>query len=1197
MSATRVLGPLRIRLLTTLALSSFLSLPPSAVKSQELVINELMSSNGETLLDEDGQSPDWIEITNTGEASLNLEGHGISDNASPFQWVFPSIIIFPQSHAVVFASGKDRRDAAAHWETVIDWGDEWKYMIPTSEPDSSWRMPGFDDATWKTGRTGIGYGDGDDRTEVPAGTISVYARKTFQVDDPQKITHVFLDIDFDDAFVAFLNGEEIARENIENLGRPPTYSEVATRYTEPKLVSGGELFHYPVVNFGALLRSGENVLSIQLHNTGPGSSDLTLIPFLTLGMDEVPPIARGPADLPRSNLPTLHTNFKIDAGGETITLTSPDGVLLDTVETGALPTDISVGRFPDGSGELRYHDEPTPGKPNSSPGYKAICGEPLFSHPAGFYRGRITLALATQDPDGTLHVTLDGAEPTHDSPLYESPIAIDSTTVVRAKVLAEGSMPGKTTTRTFFIDESFRLPVVSISTAPANFFDDETGIYVLGDEHEPGFPYFGANFWEDWERPVHLELFEADGTLGFSADAGAKIYGGWSRGHPQRSLAFFARNRYGPTEFRYRIFPKKKIKSYEAFVLRNSGNDWQVTHFRDAMMTSLLDDLEVDRQAYRPSVMFINGEYWGVMNLREKINEHFIESNHEGVKADQIDLLERDATVIHGDSEHYGSLIDLLANNPVSDPAIFGQVKEMMDVDNFIDYQAAEIYFDNRDWPGNNIKYWRPRIEGGRWRWIMFDTDFGFGIWNANNYVNNTLVFALEANGPNWPNPPWSTFMLRRLVTNEEFVENFVNRFATHLNTVFNANKVVDRIDEMEAAIESDMPAHRSLWGGSVSTWRSNVQVMRNFAHRRISHVRDHLAAVFNLGGLTVLGLEVSPAGSGVVEIQGIEISGYPWMGTYFQGIPIRITARPHPGFLFTGWTGISPPDQAAASVVLSNTRLDVTASFAIDCDAISQVVINEINYNAADDADPGDWVELHNPTFTTVDLSGWTFRDESDEHIFTLPAGTRLARGGYLVLCSDTGAFTSLFPAVDNVLGDLGYSFEGNGELLRLLDASGNEVDSLSYGDESPWPEDADGNGSTLALKSPILDNTHPPFWAASPAGGTPGSRNDVFEEVEADCESTRIPFLRGDSNADGKVEISDPISLLRFLFLDQGQISCLDASDANDDGSADISDALTVLFNLFNGTVDIPAPGRDTCGGDPTKDDLDCRSYPPCE
>jgi hypothetical protein len=882
----------------------------------------------------------------------------------------------------------------------------------------------------------------------------------------------------------------------------------------------------------------------------------------------------------RSNLPSLSTSFRLASTGELLTLATPDRELIDAVEVDELPADVSFGRFPDGAGEFAYHVESTPGAPNDAPGYESISGRPAFSHEGGFYSDAITLALSTDDQEGTLYVTLDGSVPTSSSPRYRSPIDIDSTTVVRARLLGAAAIPGRTVTHTFFIDETFTLPVVSISTDPENFFDVETGIYVRGNNAAASFPHFGANFWEDWERPVHIEFFETDGTLGFSIDAGAKVFGGWSRGHPQRSLSIFARAQYGSSEIRHRIFPEKKIKKFEAFVLRNSGNDWQNSHLRDGLMTSLLDDVEVDRQAYRPSVVFINAEYWGIMNLREKINEHSIDSNNKGVDSDELDLLERNAVTIHGDAEHYQSMIGRVEGSDVSDSAVYEQLKSMIDTDNFIDYQAAQIYFDNTDWPGNNIKFWRPRTEDGRWRWILYDTDFGFGIWNANNYSNNTLAFALQSNGPGWPNPPWSTLLLRSLVTNDEFTEDFVNRFATHLNTIFVAGTVVNRIDQKAAVIEPEMPAQRSRWGGSVSAWRSSIQVMRTFAERRVSNVRNHLRSTFGLGSATTLRLDVFPRTGGVVEIQGLSIKKYPFSGVYFRDLPIRLEARPHPGYRFTGWSGISPADSALASLVLTGSTRTVSAAFEIDCDAVGRVVINEINYNAPDDADPGDWVELHNRTRVTIDLGDWTFRDESEKHIFTIPQGTFLARDGYLVLCSDAAAFASREPSVSNHIGDLGYSLAGGGELLELIDASGNSMDSLTYEDESPWPEGADGSGATLALRNPILDNTFAPHWAASAAGGTPGARNsDVFVEVAADCVSDELLFLRADCNGDGVVDIADAVCVLDWRFLGGAAPVCIAAADSNGDAAVDLSDGVHVLNFLFLGGQP-PQPPYPFCG-----------------
>lgn len=1164
--------------------------------AQDLVVNEVMSSNGETLRDEDGDSSDWVEIHNPGASEVQLLGHGLSDSYKrPLRWTFPEMVLPPGGYLLIFCSGKDRAGAPAHWETVIAEGDVWRYIIPTSEPPAAWRSPGFDDASWARGPTGIGYGDGDDRTEVPAGTISVYARKAFEVQDPSEISHVVLDVDFDDAFVAYLNGTEIARENIAGQGRPPAFYEVADTYTEPRLVTGGKLFHYSEERFRGLLRAGENVLAIQVHNTGSGSSDLSLIPFLTLGMRRAPENARGPAATLRSYLPALHTNFRISADGERISLASPDGKVIDFVDTTPLPVDVSMGRFPNGSGPYSYHAPASPGAPNPSPGFLAIGSPVSFSPPGGFHAGPVRVELSHESPAGEIHLTTDGSDPTASSPVYSGPLTVSRTTVVRAKVLGEGVYPRAASTHTYLISRPVTLPVVSISTDPANFFDDELGIYVPGTSYDPNFPYFGANFWEDWERPVHVELYEPDGSLGFSAGAGAKIFGGWSRGNPQRSLALFARSRYGASRFAYRIFPEKRLRSFEAFVLRNSGNDWQVTHFRDALMTSLVDDLGIDRQAYRPAIVFIDGEYWGILNLREKINEHFIAANHEGVEADRIDLLENDGVAIHGDADHYRAMIALVSGGDIQDPGVYAQIEGMVDIENFIDYQAAQIYFDNTDWPGNNVKFWRPRAEGGRWRWILFDTDFGFGLWNPGNYANDTLAFALEPNGPSWPNPPWSTLMLRRLVTNRRFVEDFVNRFATHLNTIFAPGRVVARIDEMARAIEAEMPAQRARWGSSVSAWRSSVQVLRDFASRRVPYVRSKLAARFALGPQALLRANVSSTGGGKIAIQGIPIAAYPFAGTYFQGLPIRLEAVPEPGYRFAGWTGIEPQDAARLSVVLGSGGLTVSAEFELDCSASSDVVINEILYNAPEGADPGDWVELHNRTAAAVDLSGWAFRDSSSERHFTFPAGSRIEGGGYLVLCSDYFAFAAIHPEVTQVLGELGFSLDGSGETLELFDAGGLLVDRVTYDDADPWPEAADGRGASLALKNPLLDNDHGPHWAASLGGGTPGRRNDVYVEVDADCGGGGARFLRGDCDGDGQVSIADPIRLLLVNFAG-APVRCRAACDSDGDGStAGVGDPIHLLRFLFLGGP-APPPPFPACGAPafPSDESLGCEVPP---
>jgi hypothetical protein len=877
----------------------------SLLHAQTIVINEVMAANSATIKDEDGDSPDWIELYNNSIASINLDGFGLSDDpAKAFKWTFPSISLESQQFLIVFASNKNRREWL-HWETVIDWGDQWRYRLGTTAPPSTWRNLGFNDLSWSQGVSGFGYGDNDDATIVPQ-VISLFVRKTFTITDKSKISKALLHVDFDDAFVAYLNDVEIARSNIGIVGDHPAYNQPAITYREAQLYQGGDPELFILTEVQSLFQDGKNVLAIQLHNSGIESSDLSLIPFLTIGFTAPPSdSSRGMSPFLNSIPNYLHTNFKINADGEHLTLHHSNGQLLDQIDTGNSLTDISYGRQPDGSSNWFYFDHTTPGTSNSTTGFINLAGEPIFSHQGGFYSQSFQLSITPGSPQASIYYTLEGSIPSTASNLYQSPIPITKTMVVRAREILANSLPGKIITHTYLINEKITLPVVSLTTDPPNLWDADSGIYVLGTSYETNQPNFGANFWEDWERPVHVEFFEPDGKLSFCLDAGIKIYGAWSRAYPQKSVAIYARSCYGAGEINYQIFPDKPITKFEAFILRNSGNDWYYTLFRDAMMQSLISETDMDIQAYRPAIVFLNGAYWGIHNIREKINEHYLAANH-GVDPDNLDLLENDGWVIHGDAAHYQAMLNYISNHDMTLASNYDVIKRAMDVENFMDYEIAQIYFDNTDWPGNNVKFWRPRSADGRWKWIMFDTDFGFGLYNSANYKNNTLAFATEPNGPDWPNPPWSTFLLRKLLENQQFKIDFINRFGDHLNSTFLASRVNQRIDEMKARLEPEISRHRAKWSSSASNWQQNVQILKQFANNRGGYLKAHLLSKFQLKGTARITLNISPPESGTLKLNSLHLSQFPWQGDYFKEIPIPIEAIPNDGFRFIGWSDSS---------------------------------------------------------------------------------------------------------------------------------------------------------------------------------------------------------------------------------------------------------------------------------------------------
>ena len=1027
------------------------------ISAQNIYINELMSSNNSTLYDESGNSSDWIELYNAGDIEIDLTGFGLSDDINdPFKWVFPGVVVSPQSFLIVFASGDDVVSNVQHWETVINWGDSWRYFIGNSNPPSDWREQEFDDSVWSIGDSGFGYGDGDDATEVPQ-VMSVFVRNTFQVGSVDDIATLVLHIDYDDAFVAYLNGSEIARANIGTPGVVPNYDEGANAWREAEIYSGGSPERYDIDTDSGLLTNGENVLAIQVHNYNITSSDMSLIPFFTLGMFQPPESPSGTPDILNFPLANLHTNFKIASDGEAILLTNSSGAMEDMADSTVIPTDISYGRQPDGGNTWSFFPEPTPQGPNNTQGFGDYCETPQISHQGGFYPGPVIVTLSIESDNHQIYYTLDGSMPTESSSHYSQPVLIQSTKVIRAAVIDNECFPGEVITYSYFINEESTLPVVSLTTDPYNLWDEEYGIYVLGNDAEWSFPYFGANFWEDWERPIHVELYEPNGELGFNLDAGVKIFGGWSRGWPQKSLAIYARSNYGASEINYQIFPDKEIDSFSAIVLRNSGNDWfgsgegSATMLRDGTHTGLMDNTDIDHQAYRPAAVYINGEYWGIHNIREKVNEEFLASNNPGVDPDELDELEANAGIIEGDNQDYLNMIDFVENNDLSYSNNYDFVAEQVDVDNFIDYYIIQIYVGNTDWPGNNIKYWRPHIEGAKWKWILYDTDFGSGLFSgwSSNVNHNTLLFALDDNGPGWPNPPWSTLLFRSLMENEEFQNKFINHFCYYLNTRFYPNYVVNHISEIADNIAPEMPYHVSRWGGNIGQWNQNIIYVQEFGSQRADIVFDHIGNYFGLGETSNLYISASPLGAGMITISGLTITEHSPIlsGEYFNDIPIEINATSNPGHTFSHWIGSSEPGEDISVTLEGN--LNLTAVFVEDDSPGLSVFFNEIlatndTTNTDESGEYDDWLELYNAGDEPADLGGLHLTDDLDNLTkWVIPEGTEIEPHDFILFWCDE----------DQDQGELHTNFKlsSGGEFLGLVGIDGATIlDSITFGDQS---------------------------------------------------------------------------------------------------------------------------------------------------
>ena len=733
---------------------------------------------------------------------------------------------------------------------------------------------------------------------------------------------LLLDIDFDDGFVAYINGIEVARSNM--LEATPAFNATAIVDREATIYQSGSPLRFEINEFQSLLNNGENVLSIQVHNISNTSSDLSLIPYLSasyLGSSED---GVSPPDILALENPSLHTNFKLSSKGESLTLLDSSGNQVDSLDVIGLTTDKSIGRsLADGS--VVFFAVPSPAAENTEEEFTGISvSDIIFSHNGGqFNEQSVRLSGAKQGEE--IRYTLDATVPNAQSPRYSSAISISDDTVIRARVFQDNYIPSRTASRTYITSNTHSLPIVTLVTEPDNLFDEQEGIYVYGPEqnYEDALPFFGANFWQDWERDVHFSFYESTGELGVALDAGIKIFGAWSRANNQRSMSIFARGRYGFSKLKYPLFPSLAYDSFESIVLRNGGNDWTKSNMRDVMMTSLMDGSGLETQAYRPVAVYLNGEYWGFYNIREKINEHFLDDKID-VDKSEINILEFNGDVVQGSNDSYNAIIAYITNNSLAIQGNYEYVASQIDIDNLITYQIAQIYSDNQDWPGNNAKFWNSPET--KWRWILFDTDFAFGPWDSSAYNNDTLSFALSEDGPGWPNPPWSTFLVRKLLENTQFRNQFINQFADEFNGRFKTDKVREHIDAIANSMEPEMEKHFERWGEgkTVFVWQSELDVLRSFGRNRQSFLKSYIRNYFGISGMYQLSIAINNSAAGSVKLNSLQLTSANWQGEYFNNIPVTLTAVPNEGYVFSHWQGgVDEDDRVIELNRSSNTSLE----------------------------------------------------------------------------------------------------------------------------------------------------------------------------------------------------------------------------------------------------------------------------------
>lgn len=519
--------------------------------------------------------------------------------------------------------------------------------------------------------------------------------------------------------------------------------------------------------------------------------------------------------------------FTISSQGDYLYL-SDGQKIVDYAIIPALGTDMAYGRAP-GAGSFTALSKATPGSSNGDA--VSVSAVPQAITAQGVYNEINTLSVQLSG-NGTIYYTTDSTRPTTSSPKYTGAISISKTTVIRAICCEEGKLPSQVLDLTYLINENDQLPAVSVVTDPDNLWDYYTGIYVDGPNGGGAYPYKGANYWQPWERQATVSLYEKDGT-GFSVPCGISIFGQYSRAEKMKSLALAFRDVYGMGALDYKVFGDEGLSRYEALILRCSGQDVRQARMRDALITSLVADYtDVAVQKYRPVVVYLNGEFWGVYYIRERANENYVAGNFN-TNVQDVTLAEANGNT----STAYKELISYVKTHDLSVKENYDYVCSQINAEEYMDYIIAQMYIGNTD--NGNIKFFKTPEH--KWTWILYDTDYS--LLNANyNAVKDHLNPAGtgHANGI-------SNVLIRSLLENAEFKDAFIRRMAWQFNNIWTEEVIFARVAEFEAMIGQDMVKDCARWNLSYSGWQSHVEGIRAFVRQRNINFPQYVQRQFEL--------------------------------------------------------------------------------------------------------------------------------------------------------------------------------------------------------------------------------------------------------------------------------------------------------------------------------------------------------------
>lgn len=708
----------------------------------------------------------------------------------------------------------------------------------------------------------------------------------------------------------------------------------------------------------------------------------------------------------------LHASFKLPAKRGALYLFDESGRQVDRLSYDTTYRNTSYGRVEDGAKTFGFFLNPTLGASNNGTKTSSVqTPTPTFSLKPGFYSGEQSVSINDEDGSAEIYYTTDGSEPTKTKGIrYEHPIQLSKNTPLRAAAYHEGQIPSNVFSATYFINErEISLPVVSVVADPEYLTGDDLGLFGEGLNAAPvpsycSGPESEANYMNDWDRPANFEFFDLHNKKErLNQEVKIGNFGACSRTKYVKSIKVNAAKIYGDKELDYPIFKEKPKLRWKSVVLRNAGNDFGRSYLRDGFMQTAASCLDLDHQAYQPSVVFLNGKYYGMLNIRERTNKDFIFSNH-GYDEDEFYLNE-------GSHAHEGTTFDAVLNfakmndEVINAPGRYEEIDNIIDINEFLNYFLSEIYVVNRDWPGGNIKAWRPRV-GGKWRWILYDTDFGFSLYEQNYSSRSISLYANKCEA------------FKGLMKNERIKNRFLAKCYVHLTTTFSEKRMNSILDSLLNNVSSEARYYEEYLSSKHKTEGSfddNISTIRTFLSRRIPYIYRDIKSSYDRD--TIPMRIFSSLKSAKYTLNDEPINENDFSGMFFVNTPTNIEAIVPAGYIFDHWEvtrGGSKEIVYEPSICDANCAESYEAVFledaSYDPDA-NRVLFNEIctkNSVYVDEyRQQEDWIEFYNSGNKDVDLAGMYLSnsiDTLDMYQFPSddPSNTVIPAGGYKIVWAD---------------------------------------------------------------------------------------------------------------------------------------------------------------------------------------------------